>query len=57
MSADLTQVKRKQSPDEYDHTVTRLVFGAHNDVDRGSPAMVPIEGRFGYAVTKALQRT
>jgi regulator of sigma E protease len=56
MTADLTQVQRQQL-DEYDHTVTRLVFGAHNDVDRGTPAMVPIEGRFGYAVTKALQRT
>ena len=56
ISADVTQVWRKQL-DEYDHTVSRLVFGARNDVDRGSGAMVPIDGRFGYAMSKALQRT
>ena len=49
----VTQVWRKQL-DEYDHTVSRLVFGARNDVDRGSGAMVPIDGRFGYAMSKAL---
>jgi regulator of sigma E protease len=52
----VTQVWRKQL-DEYDHTVSRLVFGARNDVDRGSGATVPIDGRFGYAMSKALQRT
>jgi regulator of sigma E protease len=56
LSAELTQVWRKQL-DEYSHTVTRLVFGAHNDVDRGTGAMVPIEGRIGYAMNKALERT
>lgn len=56
LSAELTQVWRKQL-DEYSHTVTRLVFGAHNDVDRGAGAMVPIEGRIGYAMSKALERT
>lgn len=56
MSAELTQVQRK-SLDDYDHTVTRLVFGARNDVDRGTGAMVPIEGRFGYALSKAFERT
>lgn len=56
MSAEVTQVWRKQL-DEYDHTVSRLVFGARNDVDRGNGAMVPIDGRFGYAMSKALQRT
>ena len=56
MSAELTQVQRK-SLDDYDHTVTRLVFGARNDVDRGTGAMVPIEGRFGYAMSKAFERT
>jgi regulator of sigma E protease len=55
-AAELTQVQRKQL-DEYDHTVTRLVFGARNDVDRGSGAMLPIEGRFGYAMSMALERT
>ncbi len=56
VSADVTQVWRKQL-DDYDHTVSRLVFGARNDVDRGRGAMVAIDGRFGYALTKALERT
>jgi regulator of sigma E protease len=55
-SAELTQVWRKQL-DDYDHTVSRLVFGARNDVDRGHGAMVAIEGRFGYALSKAFERT
>ena len=54
--ADVMQVERKQL-DEYDHTVTSLVFGARNDVDRGTGAMVPIEGRFGYAFSRAIERT
>ena len=56
LSAELTQVQRKEL-DDYGHTVTRLVFGARNDVDRGSGAMIPIEGRVGYALSKALERT
>jgi regulator of sigma E protease len=56
LSAELTQVQRKEL-DDYGHTVTRLVFGARNDVDRGTGAMTPIEGRFGYALSKALERT
>src|SRR5262249_8427619 len=48
-SAELTQVRRKQL-DDYNHTVTRLVFGARNDVDRGRGVMVEIDGRFGYAL-------
>jgi regulator of sigma E protease len=55
-SAELTQVWRKEL-DDYDHTVTRLVFGARNDVDRGHGATVPIDGRFGYALSKAFERT
>ena len=55
-SAELTQVQRKEL-DDYGHTVTRLVFGARNDVDRGQGAMTPIDGRFGYAFGKALERT
>jgi len=54
--ASVTQQWRKER-DDYDHTVSRLVFGAHNDVDRGRGAMVAIDGRFGYALTKALERT
>ncbi|HEU4733943.1 MAG TPA: site-2 protease family protein [Kofleriaceae bacterium] len=56
MSAELTQVWRKHL-DDYDHTVTRLVFGARNDVDRGTGATIPIEGRFGFALGKAFERT
>lgn len=56
LNAELTQVHRKEL-DVYGHTVTRLVFGARNDVDRGNGAMTPIDGRFGYAFGKALERT
>jgi regulator of sigma E protease len=56
MSAELTQVQRQQL-DAYGHTVTKLVFGARNDVDRGAGAMIPIEGRMGYALSKAVSRT
>ena len=55
MSAQLTQVWRDQL-DEYGHGVRRLVFGAGNDVDRGRGEMVAIEGRFGYALTRAVDR-
>src|SRR4029077_13329600 len=55
-SAELTQVWRKER-DEYDHTVTRLVFGAHDDIERGTAVMTPIEGRVGYAFGKAIERT
>jgi regulator of sigma E protease len=56
LSAELTQVWRRQL-DVYNHTVSRLVFGARNDVDRGRGATVEIDGRFGYALSKAFQRT
>lgn len=56
LTAEVTQVWRKQL-DEYDHTISRLVFGARNDVDRGNGTMVPIDGRVGYAMSKAFQRT
>ena len=56
MAAELTQVRRKHL-DDYDHTVTRLVFGARNDVDRGNGATIPIDGRFGFAMNKAFERT
>jgi regulator of sigma E protease len=52
----VTQVWRKEL-DEYGHTVERLVFGARNDVERGQGKMIPIEGRLGYAVSKAVERT
>jgi regulator of sigma E protease len=56
MSAELTQVWRKYL-DDYGHTVTRLVFGARNDIDRGTGAMIAIDGRFGFALGKAFDRT
>jgi len=52
----VTQVWRKEL-DQYGHTVDRLVFGARNDVERGQGKMIPIEGRLGYAVSKAVERT
>ncbi|MEZ4401172.1 MAG: RIP metalloprotease RseP [Kofleriaceae bacterium] len=55
-TTSLTQVWRKEL-DQYGHTVERLVFGATNDVERGRGKMVPIDGRFGYAVSKAVERT
>jgi len=56
LTAEVVQVQRDQL-DEYHHTVTSLVFGAHNDVDRGTGAMAAIEGRFGYALSRAVERT
>ena len=56
MSAEVTQVWRRHL-DDYDHTVSRLVFGARNDVDRGAGATVAIEGRFGFALSKGFERT
>jgi regulator of sigma E protease len=55
-TAQVTQVRRKEL-DAYGHTVERLVFGAHNDAQRSPGKMVPIEGRFSYAVSKAVHRT
>jgi len=56
MTGEVTQVMQRQL-DDYGRTVTRLVFGATNDVDRGTGATIPIEGRFGYALSKAFERT
>jgi regulator of sigma E protease len=56
MSAQLKQVRRKQF-DEYGHTVERLVFGARSDFDRGRGELAPIDGRFGYAISRAIGRT
>lgn len=55
-TAQLTQVWRTQL-DDYGHNVKRLVFGARNDIDRGRGAMVAIDGRFGYALSRAVDRT
>ncbi len=52
----VTQVWRKEL-DQYGHTVDRLVFGARNDVERGQGKLIPIDGRLGYAVSKAVERT
>jgi regulator of sigma E protease len=56
LTADLTQVRVHQL-DDYGHDVSILAFGASHDVNRGRAAMVPIDGRFGYALSKALSRT
>lgn len=55
-SGELTQLRRKQL-DDYNHTVSRLVFGARNDVTRGSRATIPNRERFRYALSKAFERT
>jgi regulator of sigma E protease len=56
LTADLKQEPRNEL-DDYGHTITRLAFGASHDVDRGRAAMVPIDGRFGYALGKSFERT
>ncbi len=56
MSAQLTQVTRKDF-DEYGNTVQRLVFGASSDYERGRGELAAIQGRVGYAVSKAIART
>jgi regulator of sigma E protease len=56
LSSELTQVRRKQL-DDFGRTVTRLVFGARNDIDRGTGVTIAIDNRFGFALTRALDRT
>ncbi len=56
MSAHLNQVRRRDF-DEYGGTVERLVFGASSDYQRGVGELVPIRGRFTYAISKAVERT
>lgn len=54
--ADVRVIRRQES-DEYGHAVERLVFGAQTDYERGRGVMTPIDGRFGYALRKAVDRT
>jgi regulator of sigma E protease len=56
ITKQLTQVWRTQL-DDYGHNIKRLWFGASNDVDRGRGAMIEIDGRFGYALSRAVDRT
>lgn len=56
MSADLTQVRKSQL-DDYEHAVTVLAFGARNDINRGTGATISVDGRFGFAMGKSLERT
>jgi regulator of sigma E protease len=56
MEARLTQA-RLQSRDEFGHSSELLVFGAQSDFQRGEGEMVPIQGRIGYAATRAVERT
>ncbi len=56
LSAELTQVRRNVL-DEFGHAAVRLTFGARSDIDRGTGEMVALEGRVGYAVSKAVERT
>jgi regulator of sigma E protease len=56
LSGEITQQQRTEL-DDYEHRVKKLVFGAHNDVNRGSGAMTPIENRLSYGLSQALERT
>jgi regulator of sigma E protease len=56
MRAQLTQVPRTVR-DEYGSNQELLVFGATNNFERGRGEMTSIEGRLGYAVTRAVERT
>jgi regulator of sigma E protease len=56
LHAELTQVRRNEV-DEFGHSAVRLVFGARNDIDRGSGESIALEGRVGYAISKAVERT
>jgi regulator of sigma E protease len=56
LAAELTQVRRTEL-DEFGHAAVRLVFGARNDIDRGTGETVALEGRMGYAISKAIERT
>ncbi|MEZ4362159.1 MAG: site-2 protease family protein [Kofleriaceae bacterium] len=56
LHAELTQVRRDEV-DEFGHAAVRLVFGARNDIDRGTGETVALDGRMGYAISKAVERT
>ena len=43
--------------DEYGHEEAVLLFGATPSFDRGRGEMVPIDGRFRYAVSRSVERT
>lgn len=55
-TAELTQVRRNVL-DEFGHAAVRLTFGARNDIDRGTGETIALEGRMGYAISKAVERT
>jgi regulator of sigma E protease len=56
MTGQLVQ-ERRRTTDEYGHRGQTLWFGAANDVDQGAGELVAIEGRFGYSLAKAVERT
>src|SRR5690606_38303366 len=39
------------------NTVERLVFGARSDFQRGRGELASMDGRFGYAISRAVGRT
>ncbi len=43
--------------DEFGVARHRLVFGAQGSQARGQPTMIPIQGRTGYGLTRATERT
>lgn len=54
--ATITQT-RERVIDEFGQEYMELVFGATNDFPSGQGPMVPIENRFGYALSHAMYRT
>ena len=56
MSAEIRQ-ERRQLTDEYGNPKEILVFGAASGFELGRGELVPIEGRLGYAASRALERT
>lgn len=56
MTGQLRQAAQEER-DEYGHTVTHLVFGAHSEFERGRGVLEPIRSRVQYAAVKAVERT
>ena len=56
MTAEVRQ-ERRQLTDEYGNPKEILVFGATSGFELGRGELVPIEGRLGYAASRAIDRT
>ncbi len=56
LNAQVKQAMRTHT-DDYGNRSDRLIFGAHSRVQRGRSLMAPIDGRFSYALSRAVERT